>query len=147
MCQYILDTDSVSLLLRNHPRIIANAEQYRFAITIVTVQEQFNGWVPLINNIKEAGDINQVVRLSELYTKLWKNVQFYQNQTILNFTPEAAEVLKQLLRENRALRKTKIQKDMRIAAIALSIGATVVTRNRRDFGQVPGLNIEDWTLS
>ncbi|MEB3883572.1 hypothetical protein [Lyngbya sp. CCY1209] len=88
-----------------------------------------------------------MVRLTELYTYFLENVQFYQNQTILNFTPEAAEVLKQLLRENRALRKAKIQKDMRIAAIALSIGATVVTRNRRDFGQVPGLNIEDWTLS
>jgi tRNA(fMet)-specific endonuclease VapC len=134
----------VSLILRNHPRIIVQAEQHRFAITIITVQEQFNGWVPKINQVRDTDDI---VRLTELYTYFLENVQFYQNQTILNFTPEAAEVLKQLLRENRALRKAKIQKDMRIAAIALSIGATVVTRNRRDFGQVPGLNIEDWTLS
>ena len=34
--------------------------------------------------------------------------------------------------------------DMMIAAHAMSIGATVVTNNLREFTRIPGLNVENW---
>jgi tRNA(fMet)-specific endonuclease VapC len=36
--------------------------------------------------------------------------------------------------------------DRLIAAHALSVGLTLITNNERDFADVPGLRIENWTL-
>jgi tRNA(fMet)-specific endonuclease VapC len=107
---------------------------------IVTVQEVFNGWVSQIN--ARAAIENPV----PLYMKLWNALEYFKEVPIAKFDDAAHAVFKQLLDENPQLRKNRLQKDMRIAAIALSLGATVVTRNRRDFELVPGLAIEDWTV-
>ncbi|NJL89424.1 MAG: type II toxin-antitoxin system VapC family toxin [Coleofasciculaceae cyanobacterium SM2_1_6] len=139
MPRYILDTDHVSLILCNHPQVIAQANRQEIAITIITVQELFNGWISRINNP------SLVHNLPTLYGKLWTTVKYLQAIEVLDFTPEADTCLKKLLKDNLPLRKNRLQKDMRIAAIALSINATIVTRNQRDFSQVPKLLIEDWT--
>ncbi|OUL33843.1 nuclease [Nostoc sp. T09] len=140
MSRYILDTDHVSLILCNHPQVIANTSLHQIAVTIITVQELFNGWIGKIN------EPSSVQNLPALYSKLSTTVKYLQTVEILDFTPEADNCLKQLLKENPPLRKNRLQKDMRIAAIALSLNATVVTRNQRDFGLVPRLAIADWTL-
>lgn len=36
--------------------------------------------------------------------------------------------------------------DRLIAAQALSLGLTVISRNGQDFADVPGLKVEDWTI-
>ena len=140
MSRYILDTDHVSLILSNHPQVTANASRYKVAVTIVTVQELFNGWVGKINNP------SLINHLPALYSKLLTTVKYLQTVEVLDFTPEADLCLKQLLKDHPPLRKNRLQKDMRIAAIALSLNATVVTRNQRDFAQVAGLTIADWTF-
>jgi tRNA(fMet)-specific endonuclease VapC len=46
----------------------------------------------------------------------------------------------------RSLRLNIGRMDSRLAALALDAKLIVVTRNTRDFGRVPGLQTEDWTV-
>jgi tRNA(fMet)-specific endonuclease VapC len=49
-----------------------------------------------------------------------------------------------------SLEKAKVRigtMDIRIAAIALSHDALLISRNLRDFRKVPNLRVEDWTLT
>jgi tRNA(fMet)-specific endonuclease VapC len=61
---------------------------------------------------------------------------------VIPFDDDAAAMFDRLL----AQRVRVATMDLRIAAIALSRGLVLVTRNSRDFGKVPGLQIEDWTV-
>jgi tRNA(fMet)-specific endonuclease VapC len=137
--KYILDTDHISLILFNHPQVTENAAKHQIVTSIVTVQELFNGWIGRIN------DPAQMNNLPVLYSKLSITLKYLQTLEVLDFTVEADECLRNLLRANPPLRKNRLQKDMRIAAIALSLDLTVATRNRRDFELVPNLRIVDWT--
>ncbi|MBD2502373.1 type II toxin-antitoxin system VapC family toxin [Anabaena azotica] len=141
MSFYILDTDHVSLLLQGNQAVKSKVTQVypHLAITIVTVQEIFNGWVVKINDRTES------TNLVNLYTKLWTTQEYFKAVKILNFDTAAYTCYQRLLRENQQLNKKRLQKDLRIASIALSTNAVMVTRNQKDFSQIPDLVLEDWT--
>ncbi len=138
---YLLDTDTVSFILSNHPLTVERLRlhQNHTVVSIVTVHESFNGWVTRINSAKT---IEEVI---VLYARLAKVLALFKKIRILDFDDSAASQFRLLLQNDAKLNKNKLQKDMRIAAIALANNAIVVTRNHRDFSQVPGLNSVDWT--
>jgi tRNA(fMet)-specific endonuclease VapC len=142
MTLFILDTDSASLFLAGNQKLIYRVTQEvpHVVTTIVTVQELFNGWAGRVNDPAEA---NNLVRI---YGKLWQTTEFLKTIEILTFSELANTYHQRLIQEHRFLAKKKLEKDMRIAAIALSVGGTIITRNQKDFAQVPNLKIEDWTL-
>jgi tRNA(fMet)-specific endonuclease VapC len=79
------------------------------------------------------------------YNQLYLATELFRKVQVLEFDGQAYDRYNQLMNQYPLLRKKRLQQDMRIAAIALVNGSTVVTRNKRDFELVPGLAIEDWS--
>lgn len=77
----------------------------------------------------------------EAYRRLKRLLGNYLKIEVLDFAAPAAAEFERL----RGLRLRIGTMDLKIAAIALAHGATVLTRNLKDFGLVPSLRIEDWT--
>jgi tRNA(fMet)-specific endonuclease VapC len=135
---FILDTDHVSLFQRNHPHVSARllaTPSLELATTVVTVEEQLRG---RLDRIRRARSDEQIVRA---YHNLLATVLYFRTITIIGFDQQAQVVFKSLFAQ-------KIRTgthDLRIAAIALRYGATLVTRNRQDFAAIPSLKMEDWS--
>jgi tRNA(fMet)-specific endonuclease VapC len=142
MIRYVLDSDHISLFLGGYVEVQERVrrEILATAVSIVSVQEVFNGWVSLLNRSESEA---QRVRA---YTKLNSALTFFKSMQVVNYDESASQVYHQLIQSNPVLAKRRLEKDVRIASIALANGATIVTRNRRDFELVPGLNIEDWSI-
>ena len=142
MTLFILDTDSASLFLAGNKQLIHRVTQEvsNVVTTIVTVQELFNGWAGRVNDPAEA---NNLVRI---YGRLWQTTEFLKTIEILTFSELANIYHQKIILEHKILAKKRLEKDMRIAAISLSVSGTIITRNHKDFLQVPDLKIEDWTL-
>ena len=76
------------------------------------------------------------------YSLLTQVLRDFTVAPVLPFDDTAATVFAALVAQRLRVRTM----DLRIAAIALARGLVVLTRNASDFGQVPGLQIEDWTV-
>ena len=65
MSTYVLDTDVLSLLQHGHPAVFANAfkrSPLDLAITVITVQEQLDGWHARLNLTKDLDYLPSLVK-------------------------------------------------------------------------------------
>ena len=118
-------------------RVEANAKN--IAVTIVTAEELIRG---RFNVIRQASEPSQTDKLILAYTKLWDTLEDLKILNILKFDGDAGTIYKEFFRQRIRLGT----QDLRIAAIVLANNAILVTRNNRDFSQVPDLVQEDWTI-
>jgi tRNA(fMet)-specific endonuclease VapC len=136
---FLLDTDIVTLMRAGNTEVLIQVAKHgpmTLAASVITVEEQLRGWYTLI---RRASNDSQLVAA---YERLTNTMGFYSGVQILSYTTGAAAHF-------AALKASKLRigkMDLRIACIALDLGAILVTRNISDFKQVPGLRIENWAL-
>jgi tRNA(fMet)-specific endonuclease VapC len=136
--RYILDTDHVSLYQRRHPQVVSrvlSTAPANLAVTTITLGEQLQGRLAVIRQARAQPDA------ARGYLRLRETVEFYQTIQLLDYTTAATAHFEELRRQGVRIGT----QDLRIAAITLMAGATLVTRNTRDFAQVPGLALADWS--
>lgn len=137
----ILDTDHATVMkYQNSERYIrltsklSTLNNEKIGTTIITIEEQMRGWLASI--AKE----RYVQRQVSAYRNLSQLFDFFSVFEILPFDTQAADCFDRL-------NSTKIRigtMDLKIASIALTNDFLLLTANRRDFEQIPGLKFENW---
>jgi tRNA(fMet)-specific endonuclease VapC len=142
----ILDTDILSLVqreespegLRVRARIAQLPVSEIVATTVVTYEEQIQGWFAAMSQARKS---HHAEREIEIYARLVRHVANYRKITVFPYDRSAANRFEDL--KSLALRIGT--NDLRIAAIVLTLDATLLSRNLVDFERIPGLRLEDWT--
>jgi tRNA(fMet)-specific endonuclease VapC len=138
---FILDTDAITHDQRAHPllsvRVCDTPREHLFT-TSVTVEEQLKGRLAYIHRYR-----NNSSRLAQGHAALVRTLYYFARWHILSITEETDALAQQLRRQRIRIGS----QDLRIAAITLLYGFTVITSNIRDFSQVPGLSVVDWTVT
>jgi tRNA(fMet)-specific endonuclease VapC len=139
----ILDSDMLTLAQKPHQAALAHFQSRlhqhptaQVAATIISVHEQFLGWQAFINRARQS------VQICRGYAEWEATLRFYSQMPVLAFTPAAQDQFDQWRTQGVRIGTM----DLRIAAIAVTRGATMLTRNLKDFRKVPGLTVEDWTV-
>lgn len=139
----ILDTDHLSLFQRKDSlesmRLtlkFAENPRPQVVTTIITFEEQMRGWLAVL---AKSRTFEQQI---QAYSRLNEFLENFRQITVLSFDQKAATKLTHL----KSLKLRVASMDLKIASIALANDALLLSRNLRDFENIPTLKVEDWTI-
>jgi tRNA(fMet)-specific endonuclease VapC len=135
----VLDTDHLVELDRGSSQGAALQQKLEdagdaVATTIISAEEQFRGWLAQLHRQRDPHE--QIAT----YQRLQRRIAFFAAWHVLPWDTDAADILQGLRRQRVRIGTT----DLKIASIVLAHDATLLSRNLRDFQQVPNLRVEDW---
>jgi tRNA(fMet)-specific endonuclease VapC len=139
MTLYVMDTDILGFAFQRHSKVLQRIqslpEDDLIVTTIITFGEDLTGWLPACRRAPDG------VARASAYARLQRGLDFYRRWICLPFDA-AAGVTFDELREQKLRIGTN---DLAIAAVTLSTGGILLTRNAVDFARIPNLLFEDWT--
>ena len=127
---YLLDTDTVSHIVRNHPPVIKNLIQHEddeICISAVTNAELFYG-------LEKKKSERLFIEVRSIIGKC----------SIIDFDEPQSEIYGKIRVELEKSGSPLGDMDMLIASAALSIEAILVTHNIKHFSKIRGIRVEDW---
>lgn len=137
MSLYLLDTDTFSLYLRNHPGVVAAVNSHsavEVALSVITIGELWDGWQAVARRAKSPEQTGAA------YDRLTVTLNELRNWRAVSFSAAA-------IRRYADLKRRKLNvsaNDLKNAAIALETESVMVTHNTVDFRRVTSLVVEDW---
>lgn len=131
---HLLDTNILIYLIKNRPPLVAQridalAEEDRLAMSFIT-------WVELLQGAE--GSQRRAATLAQLEALARQVPVLY---------PEGPAICRHYAEQATALKRhgTPIEaNDLWIACHALTLGATLVSHNVREFQRIDGLQVADW---
>jgi tRNA(fMet)-specific endonuclease VapC len=138
MNEYVLDTDILTLYQTGNTIVVGNVRKHFSGgptVSVISVEEQLSGWYTRLRRARKREE------LAAVYQRLTDTIQSLARFRVLTFTVEAIRRYEGLRAQHQKVSKN----DLRIAAIVLETDGVLVTRNIRDFRQIPGIKIEDWS--
>lgn len=139
MLQFLIDTDHLTLLEHGYPPLkhhLVTQPPGSVGFTVVTVAESLRGRLATIGRARDG-----TARIVG-WRYFLDTLQFFQQFPLVPFDRAAENRFQQLL----SLRLRIGTQDLMIAAIALTNNVVLLSRNRRDFGRIPGLAMDDWSV-
>ena len=130
--RYMLDTNTVSHLLRKHPAVMQRV--VAAPITALCISAITRGEL-LFGLARRPG-------ATALHDAVW---QFLRRVDVLPWDAATSEVYGRARADSHSQGRVLAPMDLLIGTHALSIGAVLVTSDRA-FAQLSGLSIEDWTV-
>lgn len=128
----LLDTDTLSLFFRGHPRVTDRVAEYvtqyrQINISIITYYEIVSG-----------------LKHRDAKRKLSVFLDFASHNTVLPLTEDSVNISADIYADLRKRGRPLDDVDILLAGVAIANGLVLATHNRKHFDRIARLEVNDW---